>query len=418
MTTAALRAQVARQVTHWRAATAGLADLEGFASAPAWASLERYLGLALRRHLDDAVGRLARESDALAEDLRSARTAADLERLRRRVVAFRRRYLRTETLLDFYGDAVNTRTNPRLAALLSACDVIATQSMAAALRPLDLDVPPALTYYDKGIGAAITRYGLRLWDEGSLSPVAAIKITRHNMRRGTALIHETGHQVDALTRWTPELAAAFARELGPGSPVAEAWAGWTSEVSADAFAFAHTGFAAVAALHDVLAGEENSVFAFPIGDPHPVPYLRVLLGARMCGRTYGPGPWDDLALAWVRTHPLDRAPAAVRELVEASLERLDTIVNLCLYTPMRAFAGRPLAALVDPLAVGPERLDRLERDVARGMDLSTHWLWQECTRLMALTGSRLATAPERAPELAARQEAWMVRLGSTATAAA
>lgn len=415
----ALRAQVARQVAHWRVATAALGDLESFASASAWSSLEQYLGLALRSHLTDAVGRLGLEADALAADLRAARTGADLEQVRRRVIRFRHRYLQTETVMDFYGDAVNTRTNPHLAALLSACDAIAVQGMTQVLKPLGLDVPPVLTYLEKGMGAAITRFGLRLWDEGSLSPVAAIKITRHNLRRPTSLVHEIGHQIAHQTSWTPELATAIRARLGPVSPpVADAWVGWTSEVNADAFAFAHTGYASVAALHDVVAGEDRRVFSLPIGDPHPVPYLRVLLGARMCARAYGPGPWDDLTRAWIASHPLRGAPEAVRALIEGSLEHLGTIVDLCLFTPMRAFGGRPLAALVDPLAVSPDRLTSLDRDAQRGMDRSTYWLWQECTRLLALTGYKLATAPELAARLIEEQEAWMVRLGTTARAAA
>ena len=144
-TVTALRVQVARQVAHWRVATAALSDLATFASASAWSSLEQYLGLALRRHLTDAVGRLGLEADALTADLRAARSGTDLERVRRRVVRFRHRYLQTETVMDFYGDAVNTRTNPHLAALLSACDAIAVQGMTQVLKPLGLDVPPVLT---------------------------------------------------------------------------------------------------------------------------------------------------------------------------------------------------------------------------------------------------------------------------------
>ena len=118
----ALRDQVARQVAHWRAATVGLQDPENFASAAAWHALERYLDIAIRRHLAEAADRLEREADALAAELRAAFGASQLEDLRVRVIRFRRRYLQVETALDFYGDAVNTRTSPKLAGLLRACD--------------------------------------------------------------------------------------------------------------------------------------------------------------------------------------------------------------------------------------------------------------------------------------------------------
>ena len=72
--TEALRVQVARQVAHWRAAVVGLQDVENFASAAAWRTLERYLDVALRTQLQGAADRLARDADVLAADLRAATT--------------------------------------------------------------------------------------------------------------------------------------------------------------------------------------------------------------------------------------------------------------------------------------------------------------------------------------------------------
>jgi hypothetical protein len=142
--------------------------------------------------------------------------------------------------------------------------------------------------------------------------VATIKITRHNLHRPTALIHETGHQVAHIVGWNEELAAALARGLADApAGVGDAWASWSSEVAADAFAFVHTGYAAVAALHDVVAGEDVPCFdTFP-GDPHPVSYVRVLLGVEMCRQFYGDGPWNELARAHgCSQYSLERAPEA------------------------------------------------------------------------------------------------------------
>ena len=117
-----------------------------------------------------------------------------------------------------------------------------------------------------------------------------------------------------MLNWNFELATALRRELRDAPGVADVWAGWASEIAADTFAFAHVGYAAVAALHDVIAGEPENVFALRPMDPHPVAYLRVLLGTQMCVRFYGAGPWDDLAQAWTRAHPISEAPAGLREL--------------------------------------------------------------------------------------------------------
>ena len=410
--TAAVRAQVARQVAHWRAAVIALDDLDNFASPEAWNRLERYLGQSLRANLKGAVERLSRESDVLAAELRAAETAAELELVRRHVVRFRRRFLRVETGLEFYGGAVNDRSSPKLGALLAACDILAGRSLEAVLTPLGKPVPPVLTYIDKGLGASILRAGLRLWDGRTLSVAAAIKLTRHNLNgRPTALLHEAGHQMAFMLGWNEELARALRRELRDDPELAEAWAGWSSEIAGDCMGFVHAGYAAVAALHDVVAGEAGSVYLLRPFDPHPVALLRVLLNGSMAQRYFGEGPWTGLTQAWLVAHPVAAAPPDVRPLIERSIPRLPGIVEACLAQPMQAFGGRPLTALVDPMRVRPDALAALARDAGASLGVSSHWLWNESLRLLALSGYRLATEPEKAPEIAAEFEAWMLRLG-------
>jgi hypothetical protein len=94
---------------------------------------------------------------------------------------------------------------------------------------------------------------------------------------------EAGHQAAHVAGWNQELASALREGL--------------DKTVADAFAFVHTGYATVAALHDVLAGEDRLVFRHIPGDPHPVSCIRVLLGIEMCRQCYGAGPWDELVEA-------------------------------------------------------------------------------------------------------------------------
>ena len=133
--------------------------------------------------------------------------------MRRRLLEFERQYLRTERTLDFFADAINCRTNPQVAALLRACDTLAHRSMAQVLDAIGQTTPPAVTYLGEGRGASILKAHQRLWDGGEICPVAAIKVTRHNLLQPTALIHEAGHQVAAIVGWNEELAAALARGL-------------------------------------------------------------------------------------------------------------------------------------------------------------------------------------------------------------
>jgi hypothetical protein len=407
----AVRTQVARQVAHWRGAVIALEDLANFASLDAWSRLERYLGQSLRANLQSAVSRLARDGDVLAAELRAAETADELELVRRHVVRFRRQFLRVETGLDFYGTAVQDRSSPKLAALLAACDILAGRALESILTPLGKPIPPVLTYIDKGLGASILRAGLRLWDGRTWSVAAAVKLTRHNLNGPTALLHEAGHQIAFMLDWNDELADALRRELRDDPELADAWSGWSSEIAGDCVGFVHAGYAAVAALHDVIAGEAVSVYARRSFDPHPIAHLRVLLGTAMATRFFGEGPWSGLARAWLVAYPVARAPRDVRSLIERSIPRLPRIVEVCLLEPMRAFGGRPLAALVDPLRVRPDALTALAHDAGASLGTSSHWLWNESLRLLALSGYRLATEPDRAREIAAEFETWMLRLG-------
>lgn len=410
---AAMALQLERQVRHWVGAAQRLA-LDDLAAPEAWGRLEQYLGLALRNHLSGVVKSLQDEARALEALLQVARSRTAFDDVAHRLTAFRRQYLRTETTLDYFADALNTRTNARMGALLRACDTLAHRSMAQVLEPLGLPTPPALTYLDKGLGASILKAGLRLWDGGQACPVAAIKITRHNLLRPTALIHEAGHQVAHITGWNDELREALNIELqrnhGASAELAGIWAGWASEIAADAFALAHTGFASVAALHDVLASS-RSIFRYFPGDPHPISYLRVLLGVQGCRHLYGQGPWDGLASAWEGVGDAQRATDDIRQLVSDSVPLLGAVVRLTMDRSMRAFGGRPLRMVIVPEQVAPRALDAMESRIGSALFTSAHWLWSEPLRLMALTGLQAARRPTELGAIQNRQEHAMLRLG-------
>lgn len=407
-----IRTQLARQIAHWTHAAARLRNLDDLASPEAWNNLERYLGLSIRRHLSQVITGLNREAELLQSRLAAYVSIADYPTVRKRLLAFRNHYMRVETTLDFYADAINTRTNPKIGGYLKACDTLAHKSMAQLLDPLGKSTPSVLTYIDKGVGASILKAGMRLWDGTGLNPVAAVKITRHNLLRPTALIHETGHQVAHIVGWNEELASNLATGMN-GSPVevANAWAGWASEIAADAFAFVHTGYASVAALHDVVDSGQAVVFHHIPGDPHPIGYLRVLLGVEMCRQFYNSGPWDELARSWKYHYPIERARGKTGSLVRASLSLLPRVVEITLRKPTSAFGGRSIVDLINPDRVKPETLQALEQQLGTALYTSMHWIWTEATRLLALTGLQMATMPEVKEETAKRHEQWMLRLG-------
>jgi len=312
-----MRAQLGAEIVHWRYAIDALQDLDLLASPASWAGLEEYLRTGLRARLRSVVAGVVLEAATLEARFKGGAATAQL---REQLLRLRARYLQLETVTNFFGDALATRANAPIAALLRGLDTLASDSMDVVLRPLGRESPPALVYFDKGLGASILRAGVRLWDEANPSPAAAIKLTRHNASHPTALFHETGHQVNYQTGWNAELMAALRRTLAPrSSEVADMWAGWASEVGADVYAFALAGWAPLPALANVVDGSTAAVYRVIPGDPHPFPWVRVMFNAALCRSWFGPGPWDRISAAWAARHEPSRAPRDARALAAVSM---------------------------------------------------------------------------------------------------
>jgi hypothetical protein len=159
---------------------------------------------------------------------------------------------------------------------------MAERAVGGAIAPLGRRAPPIMTYFKPGRGASILRPDTRLWD-GSLSRIAAIKLAWHNRVQPTALTHECGHLVAGIVGWNDAFVRLLRTRLGEfDAPVAEQVAAWASEIAADSFAFACTGFAAVATLADVVSGRGPQVFHFVPWDPHRSAICGSCSGSEMC----------------------------------------------------------------------------------------------------------------------------------------
>jgi hypothetical protein len=400
--------QIRAELSHWRGAIAALADLDTVAAPSAWAMLEAYLRLRVRERLERSVTELGAEGSAIAMALD---VGEPLPRVRELVLRLRRRYLEVETVLDFYGDAVNSRTNATLGAVLGGLDTLACDSMEVVLRPLGIEVPPALVYVDKGMGAAILRAGVRLWGPGGPSPAAAIKLTRHNLGHPTSLFHETGHQVAAQTGWVPQLAAALSDTVGRRSTaLADLWSGWASEIAADAHGFALAGWSPVPALAHVVDGPTTAVHRVRIGDPHPPAWLRVMLNAEFCRAAYGAGPWDDLASTWADRHDPRHLGYAGARVASASASMLPALAEVCLARSYPAFGGRPITALADPQVVSPAALDTLIRQAGPTLLTSRYLSRQRPLQVLALLTRDQPTDPAEAAAATRRLHTWLATL--------
>jgi hypothetical protein len=286
--------------------------------------------------------------------------------------------------------------------------------MKSLLDPLSRETPYVITYVDKGVGASILKAGLRLWD-GNVSSVAAIKVTQHNLYRPTAIIHETGHQVAHVLNWNNELAAVLKNEL-PDRPhsIGKSYSSWSSEIAADSFAFCHTGFAAVAALHDVVSGSPSSVFAYHRHDPHPISYIRVLMNIEMCRQFYGHGPWNALEDSFRFNYDINKSNQDEQPLIRACEDAIPKVVSLVLKRPYQSFGNYSLTDHVKPELVSPEQLSEIEKKAGEALFNSHAWVSNECLRILALIGYKMGTGRGNIPGYYQIQERWMMKLGFTA----
>ena len=400
-----------RQVNHWLQAASRLSTLDHLASGYAWQGIDHKIGVQLKTSLQTSISEVITLANGLKNQLTDAKEETSLRAIKRGLIQLRDRYLKTEETIHFYTVAINSRTTPNIAALLRACDILCVRSMQELLKPLGKDTPPVLTYVDKGVGASILKAGLRLWD-GNISNVAAIKITQHNLFRPTAIIHETGHQVAHILNWNEELSVALSNRMTNHSKiVGAAFAGWSSEIAADAFAFVHTGFASVAALHDVVSGTPQAIFAYHQHDPHPISYIRVLLNIEMCRQFYGNGPWDELESAFKNDYDVNLVNFSSVGLIKLCVSALPDAVHLILKSPFHCFGNRSLSQIIPPNKASPQALEKLEYLAGASLYTSHAWIWNECIRMLALNGYKIGTGKGDLGALYKQQEEWMTKLG-------
>ena len=316
----------------------------------------------IERFLHAGRSRLRRRVHAFLRWLGGPGRAAPAHEQQRRFVLIRLEFNDILSQLDLFTEVVTQRSEHGTGVRLSGLDVLAADALRVA-APAGEELP-AVCYLARGPGAAIRRAKTPL-PGGSPNPVAIIRVPRERMVGGgvaSSLVHEVGHQGAAqlglVESLRSELAGCAAREPDDVWPVFQ---GWISEIVADCWSVGQLGITSTVGLLAVVSLPSYFVFRPSGDDPHPTPYLRVLISTAI-GEALAPHPqWAAMRRTWRAMYPLDDLPASrVAELrrVESAVPRF--VGTLLAHRPP-ALGGRALRTLWPAGSRSPQRLLALHR---------------------------------------------------------
>ena len=161
----------------------------------------------------------------------------------------------------------------------------------------------------RGLGGAIRRARTRLPGGGD-NPVALIRIPRERMIGygiASSLVHEVGHQGAALLQLVESLQARARVRSGSARacvrPGISGTAG-SSEIVADFWSISRVGIGSTLGLIGLVSLPRGFVFRPSDDDPHPMPWVRVLLSCAIGDRLYPDPQWRRLAATWRAMYPI------------------------------------------------------------------------------------------------------------------
>jgi hypothetical protein len=275
---------------------------------------------------------------------------------------------RALTFFDTFVDILSQRHLPEAGVLLRGCDELAFDSLNKPHPALSTLARP-LVFLDRGFGASTLREGVALSGR-TRNPLQTIQIPytklreKHNL---TSVVHEAGHSAMARLELNSALPAVVAGALARagGRPTLQNLFGlWTREIGPDFWVFCNCGAAAASGVREIVGLAPARVLAVSHTDPHPPPYLRVLLHFEWCRQQWGRGAWDDWERDWLSLYPVDAAPARDQAVLVRARRLLPVVAATLLRGRLRVLNGAPLTSLFDWNTVAPTGIDQRVRDAA------------------------------------------------------
>jgi len=314
----------------------------------------------IEQFLADGRAELRAEVQGYLRWLAGPGRAASPAEIQRRFVLIRLRFNDVLSQYDLFLEVVTQRSEHGTGVWLSGLDVVAADA-------LDLGVPyyaspPAVCYLARGPGAAIRRAHTRL-PGGGRSPVAIIRVPRERLVGhgiASSLVHEVGHQGAALLDLVPSLRPVLQRmqRQAPSAlrPAWRAWQRWISEIVADYWSVGKLGVSSTLGLLAVVSLPRVFVFRLSAADPHPIPWIRVLLSAAMGEALYPHPQWQVLTRTWQQLYPLETVEPRWADRLDLLAGSIPDFLEVLLGHRPAALRGRSLAEVMPTGERQPDQL--------------------------------------------------------------
>ena len=272
--------------------------------------------------------------------------------------------------MDIFADVLTQRSEHETGIWMAGLDVLAEDALK--LKEDYFEAPPLICYLDRGHGAAIRRARTRL-PGGKSNPVAIIRVPRERMVSSgiaSSLVHEVGHQGIALLELIPslrtQLRANIARYRGSAKQLAwMLYDRWISEILSDFWSVASLGVGSTLGLLGVVSLPRYFVFRMNLDDPHPFPWIRVVLSARIGKALYPDPQWQRLLHLWRGFYPVKGLSPKERVIITHLLASVDEFVQLLVNHRPELLRGISLKEAFPVKARQPASLRALFRQASK-----------------------------------------------------
>ena len=312
------------------------------------------------------------ESFQLKSALLNVKTFTELHKFLFQYHKLKKYYFLIEKIWDRVVDSINTKSE-RLGPMLVGCEEIANYSYRPIMN-LGYSLPPIVAFLDTGVGPSIMKFSMPLEDKRK-NPAAFVKIVRTmlpSLSICPAVIHEVGHQIGFDTGANDQMKELLFRvvlKLTGSEDLGRQWSFWSREIFADFYALHHTNFSAVIGLAEVITSSPRQIHVIT-GSPHPIAFLRVLIGTNFCKMAFGRGPWEQFEDTWKQMFPKKFADDESFEILKKSEPHLLEICKFISKTKMKSFGGKSLYEVIPWDDNSPKKINSILNTQKNNFDIS------------------------------------------------